>query len=155
MSFLLEANFILLFICSNELTKLWNLCPDNLEACKGKDREFLPSLGERRFYYLTISLFSFYFYFVFYNFCSNHVSDTYFAEAIEQNERGVEGDECLVADINFGWRALRLLACRTPYFFSHSNTIIKRLSEYLDTMIKKIANDLYAANDHKRLEQVC
>lgn len=81
------------------------------------------------------------------------ISDTYFAEAIEQNERGVEGDECLVADINFGWRALRLLACRAPYFFSHSNTIY-RLSDYLDNMIKKIANDLYAANDSKRLEQV-
>lgn len=29
---------------SPELTKLWNLCPNNLEACKSKDRDFLPSL---------------------------------------------------------------------------------------------------------------
>jgi THO complex subunit 1 len=29
---------------SAELTKLWNLCPNNLEACKSKDRDFLPSL---------------------------------------------------------------------------------------------------------------
>jgi THO complex subunit 1 len=34
---------ILLFD-SPELTKLWNLCPNNLEACKSKDRDFLPSL---------------------------------------------------------------------------------------------------------------
>lgn len=27
-----------------ELTKLWNVCPDNLEACRGRDRDFLPSL---------------------------------------------------------------------------------------------------------------
>jgi THO complex subunit 1 len=29
---------------NNELTRLWNLCPDNLQACKGSDRNFLPSL---------------------------------------------------------------------------------------------------------------
>lgn len=33
-----------LFLYSPELTKLWNLCPNNLEACKSKDRDFLPSL---------------------------------------------------------------------------------------------------------------
>ena len=33
-----------LFFSSPELTKLWNLCPDNLEACRAKDRDFLPSL---------------------------------------------------------------------------------------------------------------
>ncbi|KAL7024764.1 hypothetical protein ACKWTF_013189 [Chironomus riparius] len=27
-----------------ELTRLWNLCPDNLQACKGLDRNFLPPL---------------------------------------------------------------------------------------------------------------
>jgi THO complex subunit 1 len=26
------------------LTALWNLHPDNLEACRAKDRDFLPSL---------------------------------------------------------------------------------------------------------------
>lgn len=25
-----------------ELTRLWNLCPDNLQACRGVDRNFLP-----------------------------------------------------------------------------------------------------------------
>lgn len=27
-----------------ELTRLWNLCPDNLQACRGVDRNFLPSI---------------------------------------------------------------------------------------------------------------
>jgi THO complex subunit 1 len=35
---------ILLLVNSAELTKLWNLCPNNLEASKSKDRDFLPSL---------------------------------------------------------------------------------------------------------------
>lgn len=44
------------FCCSPELTKLWNHLPDNLEACRTKDRDFLPSL------------------------------DSYFEEAIEQSD---------------------------------------------------------------------
>lgn len=31
---------------SPELTRLWNLCPDNLSACKGSDRDFLPTFEE-------------------------------------------------------------------------------------------------------------
>ena len=44
-------------------------------------------------------------------------------------------------DGNFGWRALRLLARRSPHFFTHSNNPINKLPEYLETMIKKIAKD--------------
>lgn len=29
---------------NSELTRLWNLCPDNLQACRGEDRNFLPSI---------------------------------------------------------------------------------------------------------------
>lgn len=29
---------------NGELSRLWNLCPDNLQACKGSDRNFLPPL---------------------------------------------------------------------------------------------------------------
>ncbi|XP_072947338.1 THO complex subunit 1 [Epargyreus clarus] len=32
------------FMGNNELTKLWNLCPDNLAACRTKERDFMPSL---------------------------------------------------------------------------------------------------------------
>ncbi|KAH9638972.1 hypothetical protein HF086_000898 [Spodoptera exigua] len=33
------------YMGNNELTKLWNLCPDNLAACRTKERDFMPSLG--------------------------------------------------------------------------------------------------------------
>ncbi|KAI4455888.1 tho complex subunit 1 [Holotrichia oblita] len=101
------------YLGNSELTKLWNLYPDNLEACKAKDRDFLPSL------------------------------ETYFAEAIDQVESGVivAEDEYLLKDPNFGWRALRLMARRSPHFFSYSNNPFAHLSEYLEMMIRKIAAD--------------
>lgn len=40
-------------------------------------------------------------------------------------------------DGNFGWRALRLLARKSPHFFAQSNNPIHKLSEYLENMIKK------------------
>ncbi|KAE8741387.1 hypothetical protein FOCC_FOCC013086 [Frankliniella occidentalis] len=96
-----------------ELTKLWNVCPDNLEACRGRDRDFLPSL------------------------------DSYFEEAIEQSDPSamVEDSYKKINDGNFGWRALRLLARRSPHFFTLSSNNISKLPEYLETMIRKIAKD--------------
>ncbi|XP_076669732.1 THO complex 1-like protein Hpr1 isoform X2 [Andrena cerasifolii] len=104
-----------------ELTKLWNLCPNNLEACKSKDRDFLPSL------------------------------ETYFEEAIMQLDPNamVEDEYKKVNDGNFGWRALRLLARRSPHFFVHGNYPINKLPEYLETMIKKIAKDRPTQSDIK------
>lgn len=32
------------YMGSPELTRLWNICPDNLQACRGADRNFLPSI---------------------------------------------------------------------------------------------------------------
>lgn len=94
------------------MTKLWNLYPDNLEACKAKDRDFLPSL------------------------------DTYFAEAIEQVENPTtRTEDNLLRDGNFGWRALRLMARRSPHFFTYSNNPINKLPDYLEMMVKKIAAD--------------
>lgn len=96
---------------SGELTKLWNLCPNNLEACKGKERDFLPSLED------------------------------YFGEAIEQLEKPTKDEESLLKDGNFGWRALRLLARRSPHFFTYSTTIMNPLSSYLEMMVRKIAHE--------------
>lgn len=98
---------------STELTKLWNLYPDNLEACKVKDRDFLPSL------------------------------ENYFAEAIDQVEAPTtaKDEENLLKDGNFGWRALRLLARKSPHFFTYSNNPINQLPDYLLMMVKKIAAD--------------
>ncbi|KAF3419839.1 hypothetical protein E2986_08178 [Frieseomelitta varia] len=107
-----------------ELTKLWNLCPNNLEACKSKERDFLPSL------------------------------ETYFEEAIMQLDPNamVEDEYKKVNDGNFGWRALRLLARRSPHFFVHGNYPINKLPEYLETMIKKIAKDRPQTQSDIKLE---
>ena len=64
----LSVNFIVIK-CENlitsasfsaELNRLWNLCPDNMAACRSKDRDFLPTL------------------------------ENYFGEAIEQLDPSVE-----------------------------------------------------------------
>ena len=47
-----------------------------------------------------------------------------------------------VNDSNFGWRALRLLACKSPHFFTHSASLIATLPEYLTNMIKKLAKEI-------------
>lgn len=69
--------------------------------------------------------------------------ETYFAEAIEQLDPAamVEDSYKKVNDGNFGWRALRLLARRSPQFFTYSNNHISKLPEYLEIMIKKIAKE--------------
>nr|CAI5846650.1 unnamed protein product [Callosobruchus analis] len=97
------------YMGSGELTRLWNQCPRNLEACKGRD--FLPTLEE------------------------------YFAEAIEQMENNVPEEESITKDSNFGWKALRLLARRSPYFFTYNNANMNPLSSYLQLAVKKIANE--------------
>ncbi|EFA08780.1 THO complex subunit 1 [Tribolium castaneum] len=101
------------YMGSTELTKLWNLCPDNLEACKGRERDFLPTLED------------------------------YFADAIAQIESpgAVKDEDNLLKDGNYGWRALRLLAKRSPHFFTYSTVIMNPLSSYLEMMVKKIAHD--------------
>ncbi|XP_055490152.1 THO complex subunit 1 isoform X2 [Leucoraja erinacea] len=99
---------------NEELTRLWNLCPDNMEACKSESREFMPSLEE------------------------------FFDDAIEQAdpENMVEEEYKVVNNSNYGWRALRLLARRSPHFFQPTNQQFKSLPEYLDNMVIKLAKEL-------------
>ncbi|XP_067887832.1 THO complex subunit 1 isoform X1 [Heterodontus francisci] len=99
---------------NEELTRLWNLCPDNMEACKSESREFMPTLEE------------------------------FFEEAIEQAdpENMVEEEYKVVNNSNYGWRALRLLARRSPHFFQPTNQQFKSLPEYLDNMVIKLAKEL-------------
>nr|CAG4643807.1 EOG090X0324 [Lepidurus arcticus] len=96
-----------------ELTRLWNLCPDNIQACRSKERDFLPLMEE------------------------------HFAEAIEQADpsKQIECTYKLVNNSNYAWRALRLLARKTPHFFTQGNTQISKLPDYLETLIKKVAKD--------------
>uniref|UniRef100_A0A3B5MPS8 Death domain-containing protein n=1 Tax=Xiphophorus couchianus TaxID=32473 RepID=A0A3B5MPS8_9TELE len=99
---------------SDELTRLWNLNQDNMEACKSESREFMPSLDE------------------------------FFAEAIEQADpvNMVEEEYKVVRNPNYGWRALRLLSRRSPHFFQPTNQKFKSLADYLDSMVSKLAKEL-------------
>lgn len=81
------------------MTRLWNLSPDNLQACKGEDRNFLPPL------------------------------ETYLENPKEKN------------DPSFEWRALRLLARQSPHFFTLFNAPSYRVSDYLESVRKKIQKD--------------
>ncbi|XP_062986680.1 THO complex subunit 1 [Elgaria multicarinata webbii] len=99
---------------NEELTRLWNLCPDNMEACKLESREYMPTLEE------------------------------FFEEAIEQAdpENMVDKEFKAVNNSNYGWRALRLLARRSPHFFQPTNQQFKSLPEYLENMVIKLAKEL-------------
>uniref|UniRef100_A0A3Q2T1U3 THO complex 1 n=1 Tax=Fundulus heteroclitus TaxID=8078 RepID=A0A3Q2T1U3_FUNHE len=99
---------------SDELTRLWNLNHDNMEACKSDSREFMPSLDE------------------------------FFAEAIEQADPAnmIEEEYKVVRNPNYGWRALRLLSRRSPHFFQPTNQKFKSLADYLDSMVSKLAKEL-------------
>lgn len=89
------------FMGNAELTKLWNVCPDNLLSCKGGDRNFMPNL------------------------------ETYIES---EKEKG---------DTSYEWRALRLLARQSPYFFvanTPSSSSVK-VSDYLENVRKKIVKE--------------
>ncbi|XP_059200502.1 THO complex subunit 1 [Centropristis striata] len=103
-----------IFMGNDELTRLWNLNHDNMEACKSDSREFMPSLDE------------------------------FFAEAIEQADPAnmVEDEYKVVRNPNYGWRALRLLSRRSPHFFQPTNQKFKSLADYLDSMVSKLAKEL-------------
>ncbi|XP_051553984.1 THO complex subunit 1-like [Myxocyprinus asiaticus] len=99
---------------NEELTRLWNLNPDNMEACKSDSREFMPSLED------------------------------FFEEAIEQADPAnmVEDEYKVVCNSNYGWRALRLLSRRSPHFFQPTNQQFKSLADYLENMVIKLAKEL-------------
>ncbi|XP_055696133.1 THO complex subunit 1 isoform X2 [Lutzomyia longipalpis] len=94
-----------------ELTKLWNLCPDNLQACKGSDRNFLPSL------------------------------ESYLDNPKDKN------------DPSYEWRALRLMARQSPHFFTLFNTPSYKVSDYVESVRKKIQKDRTEAKQEP-LEEV-
>ncbi|KAK6626388.1 hypothetical protein RUM43_006699 [Polyplax serrata] len=97
----------------SELTRLWNLNPNNLEACKAKERKFLPDLDE------------------------------YFEEAIIQMDPAaeIEPEYKKVRDSNFGWRALRLLTQKSSCFFISANNPVTGLADYLELSLKKIIQE--------------
>ncbi|XP_030068795.1 THO complex subunit 1 [Microcaecilia unicolor] len=112
--FLSKGNNKKIIMGNDELTRLWNLCPDNMDACKAESREYIPTLEE------------------------------FFEEAIEQAvpENMVESEYKVVNNSNYGWRALRLLARRSPHFFQPTNQQFRSLPEYLESMVIKLAKEL-------------
>ncbi|XP_034039316.1 THO complex subunit 1 isoform X2 [Thalassophryne amazonica] len=103
-----------LFMGNDELTRLWNLNHDNMEACKSDSREFMPSLDE------------------------------FFAEAIEQADPAnmIEEEYKVVRNANYGWQALRMLSRKSPHFFQPTHQRFKNLPDYLDSMVCKLAKEL-------------
>lgn len=100
---------------SPELTRLWELCPDNLAACKSEQRSFLPTLK------------------------------AFFAEGIElmDPKNMVEEEYMSYNDPNFQWRALRLLSQRSPLFFASqpAQMQFKMVSQYLKGIMKKLSEE--------------
>ncbi|KAK3777661.1 hypothetical protein RRG08_021772 [Elysia crispata] len=97
-----------------ELTRLWNLNPDNMEACKDESRVFLPKL------------------------------DDFFANAIDQAdpEAMVEEQYKDINHQNFQWKAYRLLARSSPHFFVHAVTPGLPINAHLKDIVDKMAKEL-------------
>ena len=99
---------------STELSRLWNLCPDNLEACKLKSRVFVPDMKK------------------------------FLEEPLEQAdpEARIEAEYKLVNNPNFTWQALRLLSQSSPHFFQNTTAQIRQLPEYLEHVIVQTGKEL-------------
>ena len=99
---------------STELSRLWNLCPDNLEACRRKSRVFVPDMKK------------------------------FLEEPLEQAdpEAKVEADYKVVNNPNFTWQALRLLSQSSPHFFQNTTAQIRQLPEYLEHVIVQTGKEL-------------
>ncbi|KAL0626419.1 THO complex subunit 1 [Plecturocebus cupreus] len=70
--------------------------------------------------------------------------EEFFEEAIEEAdpENMVENEYKAVNNSNYGCRALRLLARRSPHFFQPTNQQFKSLPKYLESMVIKLAKEL-------------
>ncbi|XP_059175712.1 THO complex subunit 1-like [Physella acuta] len=111
---LLASNGKSLKLGNSELTRLWNLNPDNMEAAKADSRVFLPKL------------------------------DDFFANAIEQAdpEAMVEEQYKDINQQNFQWKAYRLLARSSPHFFVHTNTPGLPITVHLKDIVDKMAKEI-------------
>ena len=99
---------------NSELTRLWNLCPDNLEACRKKNRKFVPDMQK------------------------------FLAEPIEQADPAacIEQEYKVINNPNFSWQVLRLLSQNSPHFFQNTTAQIKPLPEYLEHVAVQTGKDL-------------
>ena len=98
---------------STELTRLWNLCPDNLEACRKKSRKFVPDM------------------------------EKFIAEPVEQadSEARIEPEYKVINNPNCAWQTLRLLSQNSPHFFQNTTAQIKSLPDYLENVVVQTSKD--------------
>ena len=101
-----------------ELSRLWNVCPNNLEACSSSERIFVPSV------------------------------DIFLQDVVEEaNNKDMPKEKKMIANSNFAWQSLRLLSRESPHFFPYSTQAqIRPLDEYLETVILATAKDLSNGN---------
>lgn len=107
-----------------ELSRLWNLCPDNLLACKQAGRIFTPEKAR------------------------------FLEEAIEQAdpEAKIEAEYKMVNNTNFSWQALRLLSSTSSHFFQNTTAAIKPIPEYLEHVIVQESKDRQQQQQQANLE---
>lgn len=102
-----------------ELTKLWNLCQDNWDACLSEERVFTPALEK-----------------FFEPYMSNYI-----------DEKPEDRQKMLLDKGDFVWRSLRLLSQKSSHFFTPSNqSQVKPIHQYLDAAIEKVMKELTAAH---------
>jgi len=107
-----------------ELTRLWNLEPDNLKACASEGRIFLPEL------------------------------ESFLEEAVEQTDPDaqIEEEYKLINDQGWCWRALRLLARKSSVFWAPAPVATqkteKKMSQSLEALIMRVGKE-FAANKVK------
>ncbi|KAK8777993.1 hypothetical protein V5799_020666 [Amblyomma americanum] len=97
-----------------EMNRLWNLCPDNWEACSSPRRDFVPSLEK------------------FFDIGADQADPAAAAKSRAKS----------MYQSNSGWRSLRLLSQKSPHFFTSSNQPIKSLPLYLESMVMRLAKEL-------------
>lgn len=150
---------VVLFRFSSELSRLWNICPDNLEACRLKSRDFMPQLdaffaeafieieaeptpisvlvdpSKKEFKAKKYVKNVFYFPIIFFmalKYLKSNINYIVFTTSFYR----------ILGDPMFGWKALRLLARRSPYFFQmFGGAPISPLQNYLEYVLKKINAD--------------
>ncbi|TGZ71629.1 hypothetical protein CRM22_002538 [Opisthorchis felineus] len=92
---------------NKNLDKLWNVCPDNLAACRDERRLFRPNLQ---------------------SYFQDAILELDPAEKVEEEYKSINKEE-------WCWRSLRCLARRSPHFYINWNPPGKPVTAYLTTIL--------------------
>ncbi|KAG5446116.1 THO complex subunit 1 [Clonorchis sinensis] len=92
---------------NKNLDKLWNVCPDNLAACRDERRLFRPNLQ---------------------SYFQDAILELDPAEKVDEEYKSINKEE-------WCWRSLRCLARRSPHFYINWNPPGKPVKAYLTTIL--------------------